>query len=186
MKRIGIVLLALCLSLPWPALAAQAPAGQASQARIDQLLQVMRARDTVEEMLPQMEQMQKQVMAQAIGRRQLTAEQQASMERVRQIMNRRMRDALAWDKLEPLYRDIYAKSFNDEDMDAMIAFYGSPPGQRVLDKMPGLTQNTMSAIQQMLVPLMQDMERDIDAELDKQGDAPGEPPAVLDTPPAAR
>ena len=48
------------------------------------------------------------------------------------------------------------------------------------------TRVAMTAIQQMLVPLMQDMERDIDAELDKQGDAPGEPPAVLDTPPAAR
>lgn len=179
-RLLATCLLALDLLAPLHALA------QTDVARVDRLLEVTHARDAIDKMLPQVAQLQKQMMTQALAGRQLTAEQQVRMERVQQIVYDRTREMLTWEKLQPIYRDIYGKSFNDADMDAMIAFYGSPAGQRVIEKMPVALQNTMLAVQQMLVPVMQDMERDIDAALDAPAQDDAGAPTPVDVPaPAA-
>ncbi|MDR7135613.1 hypothetical protein J2X06_002822 [Lysobacter niastensis] len=94
--------------------------------------------------------------------------------------SRRVREALAWDKLHPLYRDIYRQTFTGEDMGAMIDFYGGSAGQKLLDKMPQLMQNTMAAMQKVIVPMIEQMQRDVAAEMQ----APPAPPAPS-APPAA-
>ena len=156
----------LCLAAP---LALAAPP---SDAQIDKLLEVMRARQTVDAMLPQIEASQKQMVAQMTAGQDVTPEQQASFERIMDKTNARVRQALAWDKLEPMYRDIYRQTFSGEDVDAMIEFYGSPAGQRVLDTMPQLMQQSMAAMQKLMVPMLQDMQRDIREEAQAGGKAP--------------
>lgn len=141
-----------------------------TDAQIDKLLEVMRARQTVDAMLPQIESSQKQMMAQMTAGQNVTPEQRASIERIVDKTNARIRPALAWDKLEPMYRDIYRQTFSGEDVDAMVEFYGSAAGQRVLDKMPQLMQQTMAAMQKLVVPMLQDMQRDIREETQAGGE----------------
>lgn len=162
MRKIAIALSGLLLCLLATAASAQAPA---SDAQLDKLLQLMRAKQTLDAMLPQVEAMQRQAVQQASAGKPLTPEQQATLERLLDKSMGSIRRALSWEKMEPLYRDIYRQTFNAEDIDAMIGFYGSPAGQKLLDKMPQLMQNTMSGVQKMLTPMLEEMERDVEAEL---------------------
>lgn len=159
-KLLLTVLLAALSALASPFARAQG----ADDARIDRLLEVMRARETVDAMFPQIEASQRQMMAQLTAGQSLDEAQQARIESILARSDQRLRDTLAWDNMAPLYRDIYRQTFNDEDIDAMLAFYGSPSGQRLLDKMPLLMQNSMTAVQQLVVPMLQQLEQDIRAE----------------------
>ena len=155
-----IVALALLLAAA-PLAAAQPP----SQAQVDRLLEVMRARETLDAVLPQVQASQQQMVAQMTAGQELDEEERAKINRVMEITNTRLAETLTWEKMEPLYRDIYARTFTGEDVDAMIEFYASPAGQKTLDKMPQLMQNTMQAVQQLVMPVLQQLEQDIAAEL---------------------
>jgi hypothetical protein len=43
---------------------------------------------------------------------------------------------LSWQKLEPDFAKLYAANYTAEQLDGLIAFYGSPLGQAVLAKTP--------------------------------------------------
>lgn len=160
MRRLPFLLAAL-LCMAATAVTAAPP----SDAQVDRLLEVMRARDTVTAVLPQVQASQQQMLAQMTAGQTLTPEQRASLDRITRQSGTSIARALSWEKLEPLYRDIYRRTFSAEDMDAMIGFYASPAGQKLLDKMPQLMQNTMSAMQTLLVPMLQDLQKSIEAEV---------------------
>lgn len=132
-------------------------------AQADRLLEVMRARETVDAILPQLQVSQQQMVAQLTAGQELDATARARLDELMQRNHARMVDVLAWEKLAPVYRDIYVATFTGEDMDAMIGFYSSDAGQKLLDRMPQLMHNTMSAVQQMVMPMLQEMEQDIRA-----------------------
>ena len=158
------ILLAVLLAVlaAFPAHAQQAPA---DDARIDRLLEVTRARAMLDAMLPQIEASQRQMVAQMTGGRTLDASQQQRLDAILASSSSAVRKALAWENLEPIYRDIYRQTFTGEDIDAIVAFYESPAGQRMLEKMPELMQNTMTAMQRLVVPMLQQMEQDLAAEV---------------------
>lgn len=155
-----IAALALLLAAA-PLAVAQPP----SQAQVDRLLEVMRARQTLDAVLPQVQASQEQMVAQMTAGQELDEAERARINRVMEITNTRLAEALTWGNLEPVYRDIYAQTFTSDDVDAMIGFYESPAGQKTLDKMPLLMQNTMNAVQQLVMPVLQQLEQDIAAEL---------------------
>ncbi|MDH5822469.1 DUF2059 domain-containing protein [Luteimonas sp. RD2P54] len=157
MRQMSRVLALMALLLTAPLAFAQQP----SEAQVDRLLEVMRARQTVETMLPQVQASQQQMVAQLTAGEELGKEERARLDAVVARSNQRIAETLTWDKLEPLYSDIYAQTFSPEDVDAMIEFYASPAGQKLLDKMPQLMQNTMVAVQQLVMPMLQQLEQDI-------------------------
>ncbi len=161
-------------------LAAAAPA---TDAQVDKLLQVMQVRQNLEQMLPQIETMQRNMVAQLNAQHPLDATQQARVDQVLTDSDQRLRQMLAWSNMAPLYRDIYRKTFSADDMQAMTAFYGSAAGQRVVAKMPELMQNTMGAVQKMVVPMLQQTQRDIAREAGLP--VPPAPPAAPAAPNAA-
>ena len=152
-------LLALCAALP---VQAQQPA---DDARLDRLLEVMRARQTVDAMLPQIEASQRQMVTQMTAGRELDTARQERIDRVLAANAAAVRKTLAWENLEPVFRDIYRQTFTGEDIDAIVDFYESPAGQRLLDRMPDLMQNSMAAMQRLLVPMLQEMERELSTEV---------------------
>lgn len=142
-----------------------AAAQQPSEAQVDRLLEVMRAKETLDATLPQVQAMQQQMVAQMTAGQELDEEDRARINRMLESTNSSLATVLTWERMGPLYRDIYAQTFTAEDVEAMIGFYESPAGQKTLDKMPQLMQNTMAAVQQLVMPLLQQLEQDIAAEL---------------------
>src|SRR5687767_6601379 len=102
MNRITAAWFALLLCLAAPA----AMAAQPSDAQVDKLLEVMRARQTVDAMLPQVAASQRQMAAQMTAGQPLTTEQQAKLDRLLDKSMASVGRAMSWDKLEPVYRDI--------------------------------------------------------------------------------
>jgi uncharacterized protein len=68
-------------------------------------------------------------------------------------------EELDWNTLEPIYADIYTQSFTQQEIDGMIAFYKSEPGQAVLAKMPIVMQKTMQAMQARMASMMPKIEK---------------------------
>lgn len=134
-----------------------------SDAQVDRLLTVMRAQKTVEAIVPQVQASQQHMVRQMMAGRTLTDAQQRQLDTIIFKSNAQMLSMLSWNRMQPLYRDIYRQTFNAEDMEAMIDFYGSPAGQNLLDKMPQLMQNTMAAMQTLMAPMLQQMQKDIEA-----------------------
>lgn len=142
-----------------------AAAQQPSEAQVDRLLEVMRAKETLDATLPQVQAMQQQMVAQMTAGQELDEEDRARINRMLESTNSSLATVLTWERMGPMYRDIYAQTFTAEDVEAIIGFYESPAGQKTLDKMPQLMQNTMAAVQQLVMPLLQQLEQDIAAEL---------------------
>ncbi|MFZ7095004.1 DUF2059 domain-containing protein [Luteimonas dalianensis] len=161
MKQLTRIFALAVLLAAAPLAAAQQP----SEAQVDRLLEVMRAKQTLDATLPQVQAMQQQMVAQMTAEEDLDDEERARINRALEATNSTMAELLTWERMGPVYRDIYAQTFTADDVEAMIGFYESPAGQNTLDKMPQLMQNTMNAVQQMVLPLLQQLEQDIAAEL---------------------
>jgi hypothetical protein len=95
------------------------------------------------------------------------------LDRMLDAMDGRLRAVLSWETMRPIYLRVYKSTFEAQDLDAMIAFYRTPSGQRLIDRMPLLLQNIMGEMNGMLAPLMKDFQK----ELEKEFAAPQEPPA---------
>jgi hypothetical protein len=64
---------------------------------------------------------------------------------------------------------IYANNFSTEDLQAIIAFYKSPAGQRMLEKLPSLTQQTLSVGTKFGQSVGEDLRKKMIEELRKKG-----------------
>jgi len=161
------LLLAALLGPALVGLAAPAIAAPPSDPKIDQLLEISRAKASVEDMLPQIEASQRQLVEQIVEGQSFTDAQRQVFESVMRKASTRMTQVMSWDKLEPMYRDLYRQTFSAEDVDALIEFYKTPAGQNLLDKTPQLVQNTMTAMQKQIAPVIEEFKRDLSAELDR-------------------
>jgi hypothetical protein len=101
-----------------------------------------------------MESIIKASMQQAMKGHATTAKQQAAIDKMTAKMMETMREEMSWEKLEPLYLRIYQKSFTQEEVDGMLAFYKSPVGAAVIKKLPVVMQESTAAMQERLGPLM--------------------------------
>jgi len=65
-----------------------------------------------------------------------------------------MRKELSWEQMEPMYLEIYQKSFTQEEVDGLLSFYKSPAGVASIKKMPVVMQETVVTMQQRMGPMM--------------------------------
>ena len=138
----------------------------ASVDSIKELLVVTESKKLLDGMFPQIDALIKSTMSQAVAGKNLTEEQQRELEKTfpkitAEIMQA-MREELSWEKLEPMYLEIYQKSFAQEEVDGMLSFYKSPAGVAVIKKMPVVMQETMMAMQQRMGPMIARIEKAVE------------------------
>lgn len=155
MLRVIIAALAIACS------ATTALSAPPSKDSIREILRVTDARKLVEGMIPQMEAMIKGSTQQALGRA-LNENEQRIVDSLTSKLLRMMKDELNWETLEPLYLRIYAESFTQEEVDGMLAFYKSPAGEALIKKMPLVVQQSMTAMQERMGPMMQKIQAAIE------------------------
>jgi hypothetical protein len=78
------------------------------------------------------------------------ARQQQIIDDMRAQIIAAMRDTLDWKKLEPLFLDVYRRTFTQEEVNDLLAFYRSPSGRSVVDKLPTAMQQAGQAVQGMM------------------------------------
>ena len=122
----------------------------ASETSVRELLEVTQTRKLSEGTVNQMDRLMTEAMNRELAGRVPTAEQQAILDDLRAKLVALIGDALKWEKLEPRYVDIYRKSFTDGEIAGMLAFYKTPAGEAVINKMPVVMQHTMSLVQDLI------------------------------------
>ncbi|WP_066272547.1 DUF2059 domain-containing protein [Hydrogenophaga palleronii] len=127
-----------------------AHAAPPSDASIATLLTVTQANKMVETMYGNMEQTIRQAMQQATAGKTLTAEQARVIELAPARLANVLREEVTWAKLEPSMVQIYRDTFDQAEIDGLIAFYQSPIGQSFVTKMPIVMQRSMEASQTQL------------------------------------
>lgn len=141
-----------------PAAAAERPP---TPEQIERLLLASRAEQMLASTIPQMEQLQRQQFEQLTQGKNLTPEQRAEVDGIQTRTTQIVRQALSWQEMKPLYVQVYSQTFSADDVKAMTKFYESDAGQHMLDKTPLLMQNLMGAIQQKMIPLLQQLESEL-------------------------
>jgi hypothetical protein len=147
-----------------------------SDGSIKQLLELAQAHKLIDSVMTQMDTLMKQTIAQATNGQEIPPKVQKDIDKRQAEVIGFMKELLDWSKLEPMYVRIYQKTFSQQEVDGMIAFYKTPAGQAVISKMPTAMQNTMDEMQQMMAPVMQKMQRmqqDVVAEMKAESQKKG-------------
>ena len=154
-----VLILTLCASFLRAAENPSPASAPPTEASIKQLLEVAQAHKLVGSVMTQMDNLMQQTIAQAIKGQQVSPKVQKDIDRRRAELVAMMKELLDWKKLEPMYVRIYQKTFSQQEVDGMLAFYRTPAGQAVLSKMPTAMQNTIDEIQASMAPVMQKMQQ---------------------------
>jgi hypothetical protein len=137
---------------------------------------VAQAHKLIDSVMMQMDALMKQTIQQATNGQEIPPKVQKDIDKRQAEVVGFMKELLDWSKLEPMYVRIYQKTFTQQEVDGMIAFYKTPAGQAVISKMPAAMQNTMNEMQQMMAPVMQKMQRmqqDVVAEMKAESQKKG-------------
>ena len=151
------LLLVLFITSPWSAYAAQ-PSAES----IETLLSITRVEALLDSVYSNTEQVMRQAMSQSMAGKTLTPEQKRFLDTAPKRFADVMRDELSWASLKPMYVQIYQESFTQEEIDGLIAFYGTPTGQATINKMPVVMQKSMAGIQTRMQPFLEKMRTAID------------------------
>ena len=156
MKRI-LLLLTIVFSLPLAAHADEASRRVKAQEMLT-LLHMDRLMDQMTNgMLEQMSTMTKQ-----LGGDNIKPVDQAKLDDFQKKVFELIQSQLGWKSLEPEYVDIYAKNFTDEQLDVILAFYKSPTGVALVEKLPTLTTQGMQIAQDRMVALQPKLKQMLD------------------------
>ncbi len=153
----GAVLL-LCSSV-------QAAADSASHAAdAERFLRLARADKLVVPVYAQVQQM----FAQRFAESQAPQGKLALLERYQAKANAALDSAVGWEQIKPDMIALYTGHFDEQEMHDLLAFYQSPLGRKVLEKMPMLTAQSAQLTQRKLeaaVPHVNELLADMAAEL---------------------
>ncbi len=126
------------------------PEDQATAEQLGRLFQAMRVQEQVQSLrnlIPTMVEGVIREQSKALGSQsRLTAEQRAAME---QISHKYMEKAINIYSVDEMVGDmtsIYQRYLTREDVDGMIAFYGSSAGQHLLDAQPKISKEYMPLV----------------------------------------
>lgn len=146
-----------------------------SEASIREILELTKSKRIVEGMLVQVDHLIKNAIAQASKGRESSLEVNAVIDRMQSSMMALMKAELDWSVVEPLYISVYRDIFSQEEVDGMIAFYRSPVGMALTEKLPLVMERSMGAMQARMGPMMQKLEviqRDALKDLESLGGKP--------------
>lgn len=102
-----------------------------------------------------MEMLTKNMMQQALKGETISPEEQKILDNFREKVAVLNKENMSWDKLEPLFVEIYAKTLSQDDITGMINFYQSPAGQSFVNKMPLIMQESMGTVQKLMPPMLE-------------------------------
>lgn len=156
---------ALCGALLLACTSIQALADAASHAAdTERFLRLARADKLVVPVYAQVQQM----FAQRFTESAAPDSQRALLERYQAKANAALDQAVGWEQIKPDMIELYTRNFDEQEMQDLLAFYQSPLGRKVLEKMPMLTAQSAQLTQSKLqaaVPQVNKLLADMTAEL---------------------
>lgn len=157
-----VLVLAVSVGLLSPASAADSKNTDA----IARLLEITNAKEIVDSILVQTEQMMANMGAQ-LG---VQPEEQKYFDEFSKKAFTLMESEMSWQNLQAEFSNLYAANFTEKEISDMIAFYETDTGRSMVDKMPKVLQESLQISQGVMVsvmPRIQDLARELQAELEQ-------------------
>lgn len=138
-----------------------------NSAAAERLLALTHARNLAVPVYAQVQQM----FAQRFNERQKPANKAsvAVLERYQAKANALLDQAIGWERLQPSLVALYRQAFSDAELQAMVDFYESPVGRKMLRKLPDLnrrsaqlTQSRLENVAPEVTALLDAMEKELD------------------------
>ena len=145
MKRFALLLL---LALP---VAARAD-DTTRHAKAKELIALLRVDRTVAQISGSVNTQTSAIIRRVVGATP-TPDQQAKGEAFQKKVNDLLGQQITWPTMEPAYIDLYARTFSDEELDGLVAFYKSPAGKALVERGPALSTDAQKIPQQKLIDL---------------------------------
>ena len=162
MKKTAVILLGLfCLRLPAAELAVPATPTLSSPKSVHHLLDVMQAHRAIDAIMDQLDKAADQIAAAAMQGRNLSAADQTAVVAMTRQAFRSVREEFSWNKMEQLYIQVYSETFTEDEIAGMTAFYSTPSGQSVMQKLPAVMQRTMTLLMPMLRGKVEQTQADV-------------------------
>jgi uncharacterized protein len=138
-------------------LSASAFAAPASNASVERLLVVTKTESVLEATEANVDRVMRQSMLQARGDKPMTPEDQRFIDSTVAKVTAVMHEELTWAKLRPQYVKLYVETFDQSEIDGLLAFYATPAGHAMIDKMPIVLQKSLAITQAQMQTLMPKM-----------------------------
>lgn len=154
-KSAWVLIFCLCMSCACYA-QENATAAAASKADVQRFLDTMHTRDMMAQMMTVMKKQERQLIHQQIEKQKnLPPDFEANADK----MIDGVMDNMPIDDLLQAMIPVYQRHFTKDDIDALVAFYASPTGQKMVKEMPEITAESMQAssgiMQKMMAQTMQ-------------------------------
>lgn len=125
-------------------------------AKVEELLVVMKIEQQQKQMMDQMTQMViDQVKAQMSN---LPPAEVAKMEDRQKKLFALIQEQTTWQKMKPIFVKSYSDTFSEPEIDGILAFYKSPAGKAMVEKQPDLNSKIMASMQTQMSDLMPKIE----------------------------
>jgi uncharacterized protein len=163
-RRIPVVVIA---TLPWLCQLAFADEGSKA-AKIEQLMQLTHTESMITQMTSQIRAMMAS-QVEAIGG---TAESKATALELMNKLADQISQRMDWQKLKPDYIKLYADVFAEEEIDGMVAFYKTPAGHAMIEKMPTLLAKSTEIAQRQMAGILPEIQKTVEDLKQKYKNAP--------------
>ena len=134
------------------------------QQKIDELIKVMNLDSMVDSMYGQVEGMMKG-MSDQMG---VKPSEQTIFDKYYGDMTTVLKTEMSWAKMQPMMVNVYDKHFSEQEIADMLAFYKTDTGQKILEKMPVVMQESMQMSQSLVqdaMPKIQQIAGELSEEL---------------------
>ena len=122
---------------------------------LEELMRLTKADQVMDSIVPLIETQMRAAVQTSVGSKPMTGDQKQFLDSFVTKMTVLLKDELSWNNFKDINLQIHRETYNQSEVDGMIAFYKTPTGQAMINKMPLLMQKSMGLMQQRMGPMMQ-------------------------------
>jgi hypothetical protein len=123
-------------------------------AKIEEMLRLTKTDEMMQQVMSQMKAMNLQQL-----QKNLAPDEKAQAAEMQQKIFDLVNAKMSWEKFKPAVVQIYGEVYTDEELDGILAFYRSPAGHAMIEKMPQLMSRTMAVVQKLTADLQPDIQK---------------------------
>jgi uncharacterized protein len=123
------------------------------RAAVEEMLRISKM-DQIDQMIKPLFQQVGKLMEQQFNQLNVPEDKRPLLKKYTQRIFDVMEEEMNWGKMKNEYIDLYVKVYTEDEVKDIMAFYRSPAGQKVIDKMPQLIQESMAVSQNRLKKIL--------------------------------
>jgi uncharacterized protein len=126
-----------------------------SDESILKMMNTLQLQTTLDQMVAQLDAGMKAGLKQLMEGKELTPLQTAQVGQLKTRMSATIKDELSFAKMKDVYLQAYRETFTQDEINSINAFYASPAGKAMIEKIPLATKKAQPLLQARVRPMIQ-------------------------------